>query len=219
MRLNDEARRLLLARTMASNQAVGMVSRHRCASAAGHDCRGQALVAMFAALGLGMFGTISSGCGANDCTLLDWNEGLTVDFLTPDLLPDGSYKLAVEADGVAVDLAVDFEDGFATCAPGGDAPPCSDVVALTLDRNLHASIELAVPINIGVNVYYTDGGSLAGGPERASIRLQRDGETILEATFEPSYVRDEPNGDGCGVATRAGYEVTVPPQDSALAAD
>lgn len=219
MRLNDEARRLLPAQTMASNQAVGMVSRHRSAPAAGHGCRGQALVAISAALGLGMFGTLSSGCGANDCAAVSWPEGLTVDFLTPDLLPDGSYKLAVEADGVAVDLAVDFEDGLATCAPGGDAPPCSDVVGLTLHRYLHASIEVAVPINIGVNLHYTDGGSLAGGPDMASISLQRNRDTILEATVEPSYVRDEPNGDGCGVATRARYEVTVPPQDSALAAD
>ena len=174
---------------------------------------------MFAALGLWILGTLSSGCGANDCSLVSWSEGLTVDFFTPDLLPDGSYKLAVEADGVAVDLAVDFEDGFATCVPGGDAPPCSDVVGLTLYRYLHASIAAAVPINIGVNLYYTDGGSLAGGPDMASISLQRDGETILEGTFEPSYASDEPNGDGCGVATRARYEVTVPPQDSALAAD
>jgi hypothetical protein len=176
---------------------------------------------MFAALGLGALGTLGtllSGCGPHDCTAVSWYEGLTVDLLSPGPVADGTYKLAIEADGVEVDLAVEYVDAFpAACYPDRQERSCSDVVELTIDRHLNAVIE-ASQSGISVNLFYQDRGSLAGGPDVASIQVRRDNETVVEGTFRPSYVRDEPNGDGCGVATRARYELALPPAQSALAA-
>jgi hypothetical protein len=170
---------------------------------------------MFAALGLV---TLSSGCTSNDCSAVSWYEGLTVDLLSPGPVADGTYELAIEADGVAVSLAVQYVDAFpAACYPDREERACSDVVALSIDRQLNALIE-ASQTGISVNLYYQERGSLAGGPDVASIKVQRDSETVVEGTFEPAYSRDEPNGDGCGVATRARHELVLPPAASALAA-
>lgn len=192
---------------MRSDQAVGTQSPPRLAPAPRRGCRGLALLVPFAALAATGF---LSGCEPEDCTAMDWYEGLTVDVVSPEILADGTYKIFIEADGSEFDLAIAYEGGFATCRPEGLAGACSDGDALSFERHLFAAVEPSVQTSFLVNLYYSDNRSLAGGPEVARIRIVRDDETVADRRFEPDYVREEINGEGCGVATRAQGEIRLP---------
>ena len=196
---------------MSSYQALGMQSLPRPASAPGQGCRGLALLVLFAAGGLGTIGL--SSCWGTVCTAVGWFEGLTVELSSPDPLADGSYELAIEADGVDLVLAEEYRDGVAACRPMGEEGACTAVVPLPDDRHLYAEIAVGAT-SITVYLNYVDHDSLAGGPEVATIRVQRDNKTLFEGTFEPAYAREELNGDGCGVATTALVKVPLPPADA-----
>jgi len=170
----------------------------------------------FAALGLGLIGP-ASGCASPDCTLVGWHEGLTVAVQGLDASADETHEFRIEADGIDVALAIEFEDAVGNCLP--DAPAetmCDDSVSAGRYGSLRASLEWVRPTSLTLNVHYVDGGELAGGPEVARIRVLRAGETVGDGTFEPDYQRDEPNGEGCGVATRAEAELTLSPGRTAL---
>lgn len=147
------------------------------------------------------------------CTAAAWFEGLTVSIQGPDDFVDGTYQAAIEADGVEVSVAADFVDGRMMCSgPEQGGIACSADVAAGANRRLYASIDSFGPSQLMLNLYYVDDESLAGGPEVARIRLLRDGETIGDSTFEPEYVREEPNGEDCGVATTAQADFNLSPE-------
>jgi hypothetical protein len=199
---------------VSSHRANNPQSWFRAAAAPGHACRGLVALTRFATVGLGLW-LVGVACGGNsDCTLVGWYEGLTVEVQSPDGFADGTHELAIEADGVAVVLAVEFDGGDSTCIPGQEATTCASQVPIDRDRRLFASIESSrEPPSLLVNLYYMDRDSLAGGPEVARLRISRGGDTLGDATFEPDYGRDEPNGEGCGVATRAQATLTLSPAD------
>ena len=195
---------------MSSHRASNPQSWFRAAPAPGRACRGLAPLTGFAALGLGLW-LVGLACGCTKvCTSAAWFEGLTVDVQSPDGFGDGTLELAIEADGVPVVLAVELDGGDSTCIPNGEErTTCAAEVTVDPDRRLFASIESSSATSVLINLYYVDRDSLAGGPEVARLRISLGGETLDDATFEPEYVRDEPNGEGCGVATKARAELTL----------
>jgi len=131
----------------------------------------------------------------------------------PDDFVDGTYEAAIEADGVEIAVAAELQGGVMMCSgPEQGGTACSADAAAGANRRLHASIEWFGPSELVLNLHYVDGGSLSGGPEVARVRLLRDGETIGDSTFEPDYERDEPNGEGCGVATTAQADFNLSPE-------
>lgn len=154
---------------------------------------------------------LASGC-TKDCTLLGVYEGLIVGIEDPAGFADGTYELVLEADGVEVSLVVELaDDGAATCVPAEGQTACAAEASVGDGLRLHASIVESYVSGITLNLYYVDveRDDLAGGPAVARVRVVHDGETIGDQTFEPEYERDEPNGEGCGVATRAQVELTL----------
>jgi hypothetical protein len=145
------------------------------------------------------------------CTTALAFEGLVVTVESADVFADGRHDFAVDADGIEIALAVDYQDGASTCPPGdqgGNA--CTVEASAGSGRRLHATIQSSTPTMVRLNLYYVEDDSLDGGPETARIRVLRDGSEIGDQTFEPVYDRDEPNGDGCGVATTAWEEFNLP---------
>ena len=144
------------------------------------------------------------------CTTALAFEGLIVTIHNRDVFADGVHEFAVDADGVDVSLAVEFRNGVSTCPPTEQGNGCTAEAAAGPGRRLHATIQSSTPTMVRINLYYVDGDALAGGPEAARIRVLRDGTEIGDQTFEPTYDRDEPNGEGCGTATTAWEEFTLP---------
>jgi len=183
---------------MSSDRANNPQPWFRAAPAPGHACRGLVALTGFAALGLGLW---FGGLGCKVCAPVGWFEGLLVEVKSPDGFADGTYEVAIEADAVPVVLAVEFKGGAPTCSTpkGQEGNPCASEVRVGRDRRLFASIEDSYSPQLVVNLYYADGGSLAGGPEVAHLRISRGGETLGDATFEPD----------CDVSTTARADLTL----------
>jgi hypothetical protein len=144
------------------------------------------------------------------CTTALAFEGLIVTVQSPDLFADGRYEFAVNADGIEVALAVEYRDGASTCPQTDQGNACTVESSAASGRRLHATIQSSTPTMVRLNLYYVEDDALAGGPETAQLRVLRDGENIGQQRFEPTYDRDEPNGEGCGVATTAWEDFTLP---------
>jgi len=146
------------------------------------------------------------------CTGLGWNEGLTVEVYSPDGLGNGTIEVTIEADGVPVVLAIEVDGDTAACVPNDEeGTSCASEVSVDADRRLFATIQDSSAEAIGLNLYYVDGNSLAGGPEVTHLRIARGGKTLVDATVEPEYTHEELNGEGCGFATEALVKLTVSP--------
>jgi hypothetical protein len=164
---------------------------------------GVLLIAVALAAGLAVVVT-AGGCRLY-CTLIGWTEGLAVT-IRPDAprFAEGVYRVEVVADGEAIMAEVSVEGEVAQCSePPGYA--CHVERAVTDGRTLRLDLWMDPGADAELALSYAGG----GGPAVAVVRVLRDGVVIGEETFEPQYTREEINGPGCGVATRATAEMVI----------
>ena len=144
----------------------------------------------------------SAGCllPPKACTLVGYDNGLRVDIDVPAVAPGAApvvYRVEVEADGDVLALAYEVTPERARCL---ECTISGERLTLTDSFPLDGE-ELAV------NIGRTDG---SGGPRTAVVRVFRGDAPAAEATFEPRYQTDEPNGPGCGERVFAAADLAVP---------
>jgi hypothetical protein len=139
-------------------------------------------------------------CGLS-CTDIGWFEGFTLEIAGSAPFRDGSYQLALVADGIEERLAFTVDGDVFTCAAG---------CVIGADNRLTGRLDGVGAIDGGIGTLELhvarDGG---GGPARIDVVLRFGADVIGNATFTPDYRREEINGDGCGVATFASDDLVV----------
>ena len=143
-----------------------------------------------------------SGCFLvpHGCTDIGWFEGLTITMIGPSRRPllDGSYHIAVVADGVPVTLDLVVAGPRTSCVAG---------CAVSKPNGAGRLVELSLISGGGIEVSLAYGGG--GGPAVVAIRVSYEGDDVASTTLTPRYRTDELNGPGCGTATQAEAELTL----------
>jgi hypothetical protein len=138
-----------------------------------------------------------SGCGVlgRYCTDVGWLEGLTVQLEgMAGGLPGGRYEITVVGDGASVAYDLDLTAGR------NPYPGTWYEMSAPTDGGRILEVRVAPSLSsMPVWVFWAAG----GGPTEVSIRVRWQGTEVGSATFRPQYTREEINGPGCGVATRA----------------
>lgn len=136
---------------------------------------------------------MSAGC---TCGLIELDNGLHVDIEVP--AAPATYRVEVEADGELLALSYEIAEQEVRCLLG-----CNVTGArLTLSDSFPSDLE-----GLAVTIRRLDS---ERGPASATVRVFR-GETLAaEATFEPSYETDYPNGRSCGEHVHASATLAVP---------
>jgi hypothetical protein len=146
--------------------------------------------------------SFAQGCNSHSCTLLGWNEGLTVEVNAEEPLTEGVYHFIVEIPGQTFDFELPIE-----------APKNTEqgfCVSKHIDQSgwqLNASF-CGSPGDIVVGRLGKEG----GGPKSIAITVEQDGVEIGKLEQDDiAYHRDEPNGPDCGEATTARTSMTITP--------
>lgn len=156
------------------------------------------------------------GCQAHTCTLVDWQDGLSirVGLDGAESLPPGDYEVVVDADGEEIRTAFSVDSELVAHCADEPGALCVSEIGLGGDRRLQLEVSAGQYFRGGgvrdlgiVLVYFDDGED--GGPARAAVRVEHDGTIIGDQLFEPTYRRYEPNGPGCGWATQAEAEMLL----------
>jgi hypothetical protein len=129
------------------------------------------------------------------CGDASWNEGLTISL--------GGLPAEVLAREIALDIYADGER--LGLAPSATNPPESRASLGPLTR-LRARWLGATLLQID----YMSGFYPAGGPAAVAIFAFRGGDVAAAAECRPTYVAEEKNGPGCGVATTASATLEIP---------
>jgi len=143
---------------------------------------------------------LASGCGNGitqdrACTEIGCNNGLSWSFSRP-LRDAGAYVVQLDLDGTKVSCQTSVP--FAGCA-SGSACNSTQVVLEQSGCALPASEH-----SIG-------GVHILSSPARARITIQRDGALLVSQEITPTYVRSQPNGEGCPPACeQASATLTMP---------
>jgi hypothetical protein len=165
------------------------------------ECIGRLKLGLIATIALVTIAFASGCAGGSDsregraCTLIGCESGLALQFSKP-LREAGSYTVSVELDGELTSCQTALP--FASCA-GGRACASPQVLleqsGCALPPSAHEIVGLRVT-------------SVA---RAVRIRIERDGAEIASQEFTPSYVRSQPNGEGCGpICEQASATLTVP---------
>jgi hypothetical protein len=145
----------------------------------------------------------SAGCfPPTVCTLVGYENGLRVEIDVPAVAPGApaTYRVEVEADGEVLALEYELTAERAEWAQCLECQVSGERLVFS-DSFPREGSELAVVIG------RADG---EGGPRTAIVRVSRGGALAAEATFEPRYQTDEPNGPGCGEHVFASDSMIVP---------
>jgi hypothetical protein len=140
----------------------------------------------------------AGGCADQACTLIGWDEGLTL-HLTPTPMPAGDYVFDVVADGEPISIEVAITASGSTC----DTEDC------TREVDLDDGSTLRLRFAGDRLVIATVGGGASGGPAEAAVTVRRDDVEVATDLFTPDYTREEINGSGCGWATTAEDDLAV----------
>jgi hypothetical protein len=140
----------------------------------------------------------SSSCLLKRCTLVGYENGLSVQVSIPPM--PAAYRVEVEADGDV--LGVDYEVSVgrlpqcvSECRIEGDRIVLDGQGAAWDDRHLYAIVTRR-----GESV----------GPAQATVRIYRGDALVAAGSFKPRYQTDEPNGPGCGEHVFASASLDVP---------
>jgi hypothetical protein len=125
------------------------------------------------------------------CTLIGTSAGLVLHFEGPDggALPPATYEIVLDVDGDVYSLACSKPDDD-TDISCEDAEGSGDHQIVHEDEfGTSAFFELRIVRND------SDG---SFGPEKIVVKVVSGDAPLVDETLEPTYQRDEPNGEGCG---------------------
>jgi hypothetical protein len=133
---------------------------------------------------LAALGSLLSGCELGRfCTKRGYPEGFQLALVRPAWEP-AEYRFDGEADG--------------------------EPFSCTLDR---AHVATCLPSNVShATRLWGDDDRLAfwAHPKHVEVAVRRDGVLLGQGSYRPEYIRDEPNGEGCGVQIFAYAELELP---------
>lgn len=130
--------------------------------------------------------------GGKSCALADCSQGIEIAFTETQA---GTYAIELVIDGTTSTCT-------ATLPLSGDANPCtSPDVLLTRSGSALPAAQQSIG---GLRIMRTDAKSV-------TVRVTRDGTSVRDATFTPSYVvTPGPNGPGCAPETCTNASFTLP---------
>jgi hypothetical protein len=129
---------------------------------------------------------------------------------------DGTYELAVHADGQSVgSCTFRFPDQLPHPAGGGGTIPCGDGFSLTIanEAMCRTGCDNQSCWQGCTPIYgkFLSRVSVQGTPQELTLSLVRDGRTLLDQTVQPAYRTVYPNGPECGGACKqAKFAASIP---------
>lgn len=134
------------------------------------------------------------------CTLAFYPAGLRLRFTGPEGadLPAATYEIVLTVDGATYSLACGAPE-----AP--DMFVCEPVEG-SGDHRIETRAEF--PGGFEVSIWRPEGNDSLG-PAKVDLQVVSGDAPLVDATFTPTYERDEPNGDGCGQVDHEVEEVVV----------
>ena len=151
--------------------------------------------------------TLAQGCSSQNCTLVGWNEGLTVTMTSNQPLTAGTYHFSLEIPGETFEFDLKLE------APKNTLDGVYVSKHMTrghwqVNASLAGSDAFGTVGHISVGRFRDE----TGGPPSLILTARQDGSEIGRLELdEIAYRRQEPNGPGCGVATTASAELVLAP--------
>jgi hypothetical protein len=137
----------------------------------------------------------SGNGGGRDCTAIGCQSGLTVAFSNP-LRQAGTYTFSVELDGQVV-----------SCETALPFSSCSGTSGCSVPNVFLARSGCALP----AEQHEVTGLRVLSVARTVGVTIEHDGTQIASETFTPSYVRSQPNGEGCEpVCEQADASIVVP---------
>jgi hypothetical protein len=163
--------------------------------------RGSASIRSLFILAVGFSAALIVGsCGngalySRACTEIGCRTGLGLPFSRP-LRDAGAYVVTLTLDGVEVVCQATLP--FSGCAGGN---PCSS--ANVLLEQSGCALPASEHSLVGMHIDST--------PAMIRVTIARDGVEILQDQITPTYVRTQPNGEGCPpVCNQANATLTIP---------
>jgi hypothetical protein len=160
-----------------------------------------------ATLALAIAVSAAQGCATKECTLMGWQEGLTVEVTSDEPLTAGTYRFVIEVpeEKFQVDLAI--EDP-ANTQQGVYASRRIERGTWQVNASLSGSAELGTHGEIVIGRFRGE----SGGPDSLSMMALQDGVEIGELELGTiDYREEEPNGPDCGVAKTAVASILIAP--------
>jgi hypothetical protein len=165
------------------------------------------LMSNLATLALAVTVTLAQGCATKVCTLIGWQEGLTVKVTSDEPLTGGTYRFVVEIpeETFEVDLAI--------------ADPVNTQQGVYVSRRIergswqvNASLSGSTSFGTLGEVVIGRFRGATGGPESLRLVALQDGVEIGSLALGAiDYREDEPNGPGCGVSKTAVASISIAP--------
>jgi hypothetical protein len=156
---------------------------------------------------LALLAGLTHGCsGAQECTLIGWQEGLTVDVTSDEPLTPGVYRFVAEIPGETFEVDLTLEEPKNT-QHGAYASGRIERDVWQVNASL-AGGEFGTTGDITIGRFKGE----SGGPKSLSLTVLQDGAEIGALELDAiDYDEREPNGPGCGVATTARASVSISP--------
>ena len=137
----------------------------------------------------------ATGCDSQACTLIGCGAGFLVDFQRAAWTP-GSYKVAVVADGDAIECTAELP---LNCDASLACPGASNVLLIldgcAVDPSKHRI----------VGIEFEEGFA----PKAVEVRVFQDDMLLGEGTYMPEYSESFPNGPDCGSACVSAESVVL----------
>lgn len=146
--------------------------------------------------------TATSGCDSHTCLASESPAGLLLRFEGPGQTapPPATYEIVLEVDGDTYSMACGVPDG-------ATAFSC-EAAEGTGDHRIEHDLDSDAPGPLSIRITHADGADRFG-PEEVRVQVVSGDAPLVDATFEPSYERDEPNGEGCGLVDHEVEQVVV----------
>jgi hypothetical protein len=134
------------------------------------------------------------------CTLVDCNDGLTIDLDPMTGWPAGSYRFTIDVDSTRV-----------TCQGALPLPACTAGRGLTCDRPDVLTIgESGCALGAGAQGFPSIDFDDALRPKRVVVTVARNESVLTRSELTPEFQTSQPNGAGCPpTCTQARGRVSV----------
>ncbi|WP_437950762.1 hypothetical protein WME98_08080 [Sorangium sp. So ce296] len=127
---------------------------------------------------------------ARGCTQIGCVNGFTLRLASEAPWPAGAYRFVITADGETT-----------TCEGKLPLPDCAAGRALTCSGPSLLIGESGCALPPSAHGFSEI--QMSSAPGQVTVEISRDGTSLAEADFSPSYVESRPNGPGCEPVCRS----------------